>query len=470
MLRMIGAAALAFGTPRTASSATIVENTYSPRAMRADLDYLVGTYHQVGPPNPFLYTSQTAFFRRYHAIRDVLNKPMALAEYWYHVAPLFASLNDAHAWVSISEWYYGSLERQKLVFPLPLDVDDSLDAYVMPENDDVQTYPQIPIGSRVLSLNGMPMRTIAQETLRFIGGQTFALRKAYFRSYFPLYAYCAFGAAQMDLRYLSPSGNESRLVLPTAVPRQQVGIARTYDLPNYTFSRLEGNTVGYLAYNKCEDLDGFSKFLAETFTSIKWHPIKALIIDVRRNSGGDSALSDVLWGYVTSTPFRQYGGEVFRVSDRLKREAGKSVFQLTYGIDAWNKPDGTLVERKQPLVHPGVNPLRYTGPVYLLIGPSTFSSGVACAAAAKYYGLATIVGEETGEPVNTTGELYTNRTPYVGMNYGFPTKFELAPKPTPLKQPVVPDIIARTTLSDRISGKDPVLQYVRAMIMKHPAA
>lgn len=59
--------------------------------------------------------------------------------------------------------------------------------------------------------------------------------------------------------------------------------------------------------------------------------------------------------------------------------------------------------------------LRFTGPTYLLTSTLTFSSAMSGALAAKDYGLRTIVGEETGEPVNSTGEVYSFLTPAVGF-------------------------------------------------------
>lgn len=67
-------------------------------------------------------------------------------------------------------------------------------------------------------------------------------------------------------------------------------------------------------------------------------------------------------------------------------------------------------------------PLRFTGPVYLLISAQTFSSAMTCALAAKDYGLATVVGEETGEPTTSTGEVYTEKTPGTGLRAYLTTK------------------------------------------------
>ncbi|MBV8602750.1 MAG: hypothetical protein JO359_14380, partial [Candidatus Eremiobacteraeota bacterium] len=108
---------------------------------------------------------------------------------------------------------------------------------------------------------------------------------------------------------------------------------------------------------------------------------------------------------------------------------------------------------------PSNNPLRYSGPVYLLIGTQTFSSALLCAVAARDYGLATIVGEETGEPVNSTGEVYPGHSPQLGLLFGFTTKFFTGPKPRPDMQGVLPDVRIVPTREDIVAGRDPVLAY-----------
>jgi C-terminal processing protease CtpA/Prc len=89
---------------------------------------------------------------------------------------------------------------------------------------------------------------------------------------------------------------------------------------------------------------------------------------------------------------------------------------------------------------------------------------MSCALAAKDYGLATIVGEETGEPVNSTGEIYSLTTPGIGLRASLTTKVFLSPKPHPDGQGVVPDIAVATTPADAAAGRDPVLERVLALI------
>jgi C-terminal processing protease CtpA/Prc len=91
-----------------------------------------------------------------------------------------------------------------------------------------------------------------------------------------------------------------------------------------------------------------------------------------------------------------------------------------------------------------------------------------CALAAKDYGLATIVGEETGEPAVSTGEVYALTTPGLGLRAYLTTKVFLAPKPHPNGQGVVPDVAVSSTPADAAAGRDPVMTRVLAMIAGLP--
>jgi C-terminal processing protease CtpA/Prc len=89
---------------------------------------------------------------------------------------------------------------------------------------------------------------------------------------------------------------------------------------------------------------------------------------------------------------------------------------------------------------------------------------MSCALAAKDYGLATIVGQETGEPVIGTGELYAAVTPNLHLQAYLTTKVFLAPKYHPNAQGVVPDVPVAASDTDVTVGHDPVLKRTLAMI------
>lgn len=86
------------------------------------------------------------------------------------------------------------------------------------------------------------------------------------------------------------------------------------------------------------------------------------------------------------------------------------------------------------------NPLRFHGPVYILVGPYTYSSAIQFAVAAQDYGIAKIAGEETGGLSCQTGrvtKIPMNRTK---LNAFAPILLMTRPSGAGCERGVVPDI------------------------------
>src|SRR6185312_7995844 len=117
----------------------------------------------------------------------------------------------------------------------------------------------------------------------------------------------------------------------------------------------------------------------------------------------------------------------------LRREYGQEKYTKIYGTDAWSGSDGAFVTypASAPAAPRLVPANCFKRPAYLLIGTATFSSAMACASAAKAFDLMTIVGEETGEPVLSTGEVYALSLPRTGYTGYVTTKLFLPPGPLP---------------------------------------
>jgi C-terminal processing protease CtpA/Prc len=191
------------------------------------------------------------------------------------------------------------------------------------------------------------------------------------------------------------------------------------------------------------------------------------VIDIRSNGGGASDLNDDLWSYVTTKPFGHNLAMECRVIDRLKREYGVAKYNDIYPPPTWFMRNGSTMSfdfSKWSQVKPGPNPLRYDGPVYLLIGVATFSSALDCAQVAKDFSLATLVGQETGEPVDTTGEVYEGYSPLIGTAFQFTTKYFWDPK-RQAGRGVIPDVTILPSEADIRAGRDPVLGYAVKAIL-----
>ena len=417
-----------------------------PSLLRHDLDELWNTLLAVGV-YPFHTSDRAAVTERYRTVRAALAGPLDAPSFALTVAPIFGALNDGHVGIG----------------PPPGSVDAlSVPVRCTPAGDSVIVLASagdvVEPGSTLLSLANVPADRIRDVTLAGWGGQTERMRIERFASGSRIVSsILANDPARYEVHWRTPAGDRHHAMLPRAVvpmPWEQAGGVA------YTFHEIADGSIGLIDYRRCVGLELFRTFLREAFSAIRSRRMRAVIVDIRNNSGGDSDLNNELWNYLTAKTYTQFGPIVMRSSDYLKQRYGHSKYVEIYGPEAWAAPDGTLItypQSKIGFIHPPPNPLRFDGPVALLIGPRTFSSALDCALAAKGYGLATLIGEETSEPVNTTGEVVKIATRFSGITGSFTTKYFTPPKPAPAGRGVIPDIEVRTTLDDVIARRDPVL-------------
>jgi hypothetical protein len=435
------------------------EPTFPPNVVQSDLDGIWSALIDVGA-EPFFTSNRADVEALYRKQRASMTKPMTTREAWLAIAPVLGALNDGH----VSLGFPDPLNEAPFRFPLRFALSDTDDVIIIRDRTNT-----VAIGSRLISVNDVSATTFRDTTLAAFGGQTQLLHRTRVSDAGAWTAIALFGDMPIyHVVWNTPDGKQHEDDLLATPP---VRNATTSVVQPYTYRMLQNGTIGYIDYRSCEDLGRFKKFLVDTFQTIKMNPIRTLVIDIRRNGGGDSDLNDQLWQYVTTKPFKQFGAIIEKSCTRLKGEYGPTKYKMIYGDEAWNAPDGKIIEYGNSpdanLIHPGPLPLRYDGPVYLLVSAETFSSAMSCALAAKDYGLATIVGEETGEPVNSTGEVYTYTTPSLALRAYMTTKVFLAPKPHPNDQGVIPDIGVTTTPADIAAGRDPVLDRVLSLVASH---
>ncbi len=399
--------------------------------------------------DPFRTSDRATLEAAYASTLAALDRPLTAGEFYVRTAALFAQLNDGHVDVFPGDALL-YVQTGGTLFPLLLGIDDD-GLYVREDT------AAVPIGSRVVALDGRSEAQLLALALASVGAQTTALLRRRARSRLPIVLYELDGPQPTFNLTFRPTGGAARTV---SLPAKVFSNAATTRAP-YTFSTIANDKVGYIDYRQCVDADRFSAFLKDTFGAIAGNGLTSLVIDVRSNGGGNSQLNNELWQYASGKPFKQFGGFATRSSARLKHEYGQEKYTSIYGQDAWRAPSGKYLEyRGDPnsdLQEPGNNPLRFHGKTVLLIGTGTFSSAMACAVAAKDYGLATIVGEETGEPVVSTGEIYSVTAPATGLRCTFTTKVFFGPRPRPDRQGVIPDVEVVPSLADFRAGRDPVL-------------
>ena len=178
--------------------------------------------------------------------------------------------------------------------------------------------------------------------------------------------------------------------------------------------------------------------------------VENLIIDLRHNGGGNSAMGKQLIYFLDIDKklngFSTYPYWEYNKKDSLKRkhypffgsvEDENSIFYL-------EKPDK-----------------RFKGKIYILTGQDTFSSAVDFTTLMQDNGLATIVGEPTGGRTSSFGDLVMVKTPNTESILSHSWKFFQRPDHSKERELfIIPDVEIYPYIDDLIEGRDPQFQWI----------
>jgi hypothetical protein len=219
----------------------------------------------------------------------------------------------------------------------------------------------------------------------------------------------SFGAASIDRRpltnVLSPLEKEARQlqeIEPLPTPRE--GWAKTMGSGNYV--RDIGDGVAYLSLDDMDDVDGkpFELLTREVFALLARAETRRLIIDLRRNGGGNN-----------------YFGEA------LRKGVGRS---------RCNQP----------------------GSLYVLVGPQTFSAAQNLANRLERETFAIFVGEPTGGAPNHYGDAQVQAGPATGITAMVSSLPWFDSYPQDPRPWILPDLPVPDTSDDWRSGRDRALE------------
>ncbi|MEZ4641791.1 MAG: S41 family peptidase [Chloroflexota bacterium] len=407
----------------------------SPEDMRYDLDEL---FHRLETthPNPYMHRPKSEVDRERQRIYDELAQPLTMIDFFKKVAPLVNSLGDYHTQVLPPNDVQMLVVTSERFFPLNIQMVGK-QAYITANYSANAT---IPLGAELLAINGIPLTTIQSEI----------------ENYFPPGRHL--GSPQLWLLFGSlPSYQITILPSAAGTPTTQtiVGItnaevmssdAATSYIPvePVTYATLPGESIGVLTLNTFGA--GLGPSLKTAFAQIQADGVQHLILDVRTNSGGYYEQLQSLMDYLTERPYRWCS----------------QLYLPPFGGYGSGDPRETDCE----VIQPFATNERYEGKLYLLLGPDTFSAAIILATILQDYDLALLIGEETGDSASFCAQIPSEMLalPRTGLLYNCSRSCQVRPSGVRDDQPVVPDIIVKTTIADEIANYDPVMAYTLEMI------
>jgi len=233
----------------------------------------------------------------------------------------------------------------------------------------------------------------------------------------------------------------------------------------FGFSILPGN-IALITFNDMDGAykDSFALFLKNTFASVKQQNPKGLIVDLRKNGGGDSELGEMLLSYITGKSYRSVSAVKVRVSRH-----SRALSELRKNNDPMQKnPDKLYTFKIRELTTPQPQADRFNGKTAFLIGAGTFSSANMLTNTIKDYQLATLIGEPTAEPGNDFGEVFSFMLPNTHIIATGATKmFVRANGNAKDFTGIQPDIFSVNSKEDVLLNKDRVMEDAISWINKN---
>jgi len=407
--------------------------------------------------NPYLYISEASYKRVTDSLKSSITDSISVKSFTMLMSRLTSSIKDGHTMPTIVQQIFKSDFKKNIYFPLELVADNDYNVYLPIQNEQFN----IPTGALITSINGVDMQSFYKKASSIIGGLS-PYKKEMAINLIGSFLYLSDVKPPFKVQYRY-KGKENAIIIKEGITLKECLAKALPQVNKQKFEfQVKENKIGYLALNIMEpDFNTYTAFFDSCFTVLKRKKINTVVIDLRKNLGGNSQIADLLLSYFNDKPYSLSGGRFWRVSQRYKDF-------LTAQGDTSNsyhtKENNTLLDYRNCGPHKPLfvdNKLLFTGKVYLVTGPLTFSSANMLADAVKEYHMATVIGQSTGENTNDFGEGYLMELPNSKLKIQTTTTFDLGVDCNPnISHAVIPDKLIEPSLKNKINRFDPVIFYI----------
>lgn len=412
---------------------------FEPTLIKADIDTLVSKMKDYHPT--FLdYYQENNIQNKIDSIKKTINYPMSSLDFFRILQPIISI--DGHTNLTYTEEVYPKIDNP--FFPFKVIIYNNI-LYVKENISDNKTISK---GSVIDTINGIPTKTIINNLARYLPGEKESYKTKSLENEFHIYYRLVYGS----FTDFNISVNKSEYKIKGAKWNNFQELSK----PKFEL-RFYNNDIAYIYKRSFKPPKDFIHFMDSAFKVISEKHIKYLIIDNQRG-GGMTDLADSLMAHFAENPYCMIEKKMTKISPLTKDfiESKKS--------EGFIK-DGYFIQ--EFLTH-NSQPNRFTGTVYILTGPLSYSTGTCFPAAAKCFQNATIVGEESGQPLLSNGDLNsftltnTKLTCYTSLS----TIYMPCNNNQTMKG-VLPDYNVIPTLDELLNDKDYTLEYTLKLIREN---
>lgn len=384
----------------------------------------------------YRYTSKEEFDSLFEKQYCLIDRPMSPNEFFRIITPLTEKVGCGHTnlWMPGDFW---DMEPDNL-FPLQIRI---LEGHVVVSGSYTNSV-QVPVGSIIHRINNRPALDIYYEMTSNYSADGYNpnFKRTSVEQRFPMIYARRFGFQdEYRVQYSKPgTETEEEIILnPATVQSVRKIVFGTHDVPELSLKLLEGKSTAIMTINTFiyyDRVDYFKGFLDSCFTLIKEKNIKNLILDLRKNDGGDPFCSVPLFSYLEHEP-----------------------------VPYFAEPYGKYAEFAKPI------PLadnRFTGNLYTLLDGRCFSTNGHFCSLLEYHKIGKFVGTESGASYtcNSGRDLVVRLNNTRFMLYFGRSPFAVAVEGMDQREPIKPDYPVEETIQDLLEGRDVYMETVMKLI------
>jgi len=424
------------------SAQNIDEKRFTLTQVQDDFEEIKITMEQL---HPKLYTDSKELEALFASQYDQLKEGMTAIDFYRVVAPIISASRCGHTYIGLSDQDFTPFIESARLLPFN----------IYWQNNIALVYanvliPQLPIGSQVLSIDGIKMEEVITGLLQNLSSdgenQTQKIRSINdgFRYH---YAMDRPTPEKVNIEFIDPdSGVKSSLEIET-VYKSELEAAGDSIWGHMSWLSRENSSLFEKDYallrmasfypSGSNSVKSFKTLIDVFFAKVKQDQIQNVVIDVRDNSGGDPNVAAHLLSYIEKVEVPYF--EV---------ESGSYYPNLMEPVP--------FAEN------------RYTGNLYVLINGRGFSTTGHFLALLKYHNIGIMIGEETGGSFACTdASVIVNLT---NTNLKFKSSrriFKVAVEGLIPGRGVFPDYTVVPTLEEIMSKTDIEMAMALELIKNH---
>ncbi len=419
-------------------SSQLFPQTLSIEQVRSDIDTVISVLSDIHPTfngSP----SKKELLR----LRDTIGIPLTSHGLFKTLQPLVTL--DGHTTLQCNATIYPDVSNPLLPFETVI---YNSRLYV---RRNLSADSSITKGTEITGINGIKTPDIIANIMRYLPGEkiNYKTRKLD-NDAFPNWYRLVYGNYEtFEIGYIN-NGTPGR---STVEGTHWKYFSKAQEDPN-EFKLLE-NDIAYLKVGRFTHPREFMPFMDSVFSVIKALQLQNLIID-KTQGGGFTSLADSLISYLTDEPHREFEKKKVRIS----RESEEYINEMR----EHGKQEGEYFIVTMKPVSPVYHPNRFRGNVYILTGPRAYSAATLFVSMARCYTDATIVGEETGQPLISNADFSRHKLPNSGLNLFTSHSIYYMPCAGNRNDGVKPDIEVKRNLDDLLNETDRYLGFTLDLI------